>query len=231
VLAAGRDFVRMQDYIVGRLSDDERRAFEDRLLRDPQLVRELEQSLRMREGLQQLRAQGYFAKAASRGKSFWFWLPALAAAAIAGLALFLWVERESRASPVLMASLESRSAADVAPFVTAHFTFVAMRGGLTPDLELPSAGLIEFRAAPATRLTGPRYRVTLIRRDQGGSAEPIGALAGLALSSDGYVHCFADASRLTRGSYLLRIAPDTTTPGMAEAFLFNLRADRTEPLP
>jgi hypothetical protein len=224
VLAAGRDFTKLQDYIVGRLSDDERRAFEDRLVRDPQLVRELEQSLRMREGLQQLRAQGYFAKAASRRRSFRFWLPALAAAGVAGLVLFLWVQLERGASPVLMASLESRSGADVAPFVTAHFTFVSMRGGLTPDLDLPSAGLIEIRATPNTRLTGPRYRVTLIRRDQGGSPEPVGVLAGLALSSDGYVHCFADASRLTQGSYLLRIAPDTTTPGIAEAFSFNLRA-------
>jgi hypothetical protein len=231
VLAVGRDFVRMQDYIVGRLSDDERRAFEDRLLRDPQLVRELEQSLRMREGLQQLRGQGCVATAASRGKvasrgrSLRLWLPALAAAAIAGLALFLWVQRG--ASPVLTASLESGSGAHDAPFVTGPFTFVPMRGGLTPDVDLPSAGLIEFRAAPAMRLTGPRYRVTLMRRDPGGSDEPVGALAGLALSSDGYVHCFADASRLTQGSYLLRIAPDTTTNAIAE-FQFNLRASRTE---
>jgi hypothetical protein len=229
VLAAGRDFVRMQDYIVGRMSDDERRAFEDHLVRDPQLVRELEQSLALREGLQQLRAQGYLARAASRGRSVRFWLPALAAAAIAGLALLLWVQRG--ASPVLMASLESRSRADVAPFVTAGFTFVSMRGGLTPDLDLPPRGLIEFRVAPAMRLTGARYRVTLVRRDPEGSAEPVGALAGLALSSDGYVHCFADASRLTQGSYLLRIAPDTTTAGIPETFQFNLSASRTAPSP
>jgi hypothetical protein len=231
VLAGGGDSVRMQDYIVGRMSDDDRRAFEDRLSRDPQLVRELEQSLALREGLQQLRAQGYFASTAPRRKSARFWLPALAAAAIAGLTVFLWAEREGEGSPVLMASLASRSGAEVAPLVKGPFTFVSMRGDLTPDLDLPSAGLIEFRAAPSTQVTGGRYRVTLIRRHQGGTAQPIGALAGLALSTDGYVHCFADVSRLTQGSYLLRIAPDTATAGLPVEFPFNVRGSRTQPSP
>lgn len=219
-----RDFERMRDYILGRLSDDERSAFEDRLVREPQLVRELEQSSRMREGLQQLRMQGYFRKAASRGTNFRIWLPALVAAAGAGLALFLWVHRTTEHSGVLTASLESGTAAQPKPFVAAHLTFVSVRGGSTPDVELPSAGVIEIRAAPATRMTVPRYRVTLVRQGQGGTSESVGALASLALSPDGYVHCYADASRLPRGSYVLRVEPDAGTPGMVEVFPFNLRA-------
>lgn len=226
--AAGRDLTSLQDYIVGRLSDGERRAFEERLVRDPELVRELEHSLRLREGLQQLRTQGYFARAASRGRGFRLGLPAAAAAAVAALALFLWAQREMGASPLLVASLEPRSGTPVARLVTAHFTFLSMRAGSTPELNLPSAGLVEFRAAPATRLPDLRYRVTLVRRDETGSAAEVAALAGLPLRSDGYVHCFADASRLTRGSYLLRIEPDTSIPGAAEEFPFNLRAGGTE---
>ena len=222
--ATVHDFVAMQDYLVGRLSDDECRAFEDRLLRDPQLVRELEQSLRMREGLERLRTQGYLDKRLSRRIGPRTWLPALVAAACAGLALFLWVHRSAGPSAVLLASLESRTAAGAAAAVAAHFTFVSVRGGSTPDLDLPFAGLIEIRAAPAERITNARYRVTLARQDPGGPAEPVGDLAGLALSADGYVHCYADAARLSGGTYVLRIEPDTTTPGMAEVFPFNLRA-------
>ena len=221
------DFAAMQDYLVGRLSDDECRAFEDRLLRDPQLVAELEQSLRMREGLQQLRTQGNLGKRRSRRIGPRTWLPVLVAAACAGLALFLWVHRSAGPAPILLASLESRTAANVAPSVAAHFTFVSVRGGSTPDLDLPSAGLIEIRAAPAERSANARYRVTLARQDLGGPVQPVGDLAGLALSADGYVHCYADASRLPGGAYVLRIEPDTTPPGMVEVFPFNLRARGT----
>lgn len=224
-----RESATMQDFIVGRLSDDERRAFEDRLVREPELVRELEQSLRMREGLQQLRTQGYFRKAASGGRRFRLWVPALVAAAAAGLALFLWLPRVTGPSPILMPSLASRAATDVTPLVTAHFTFISVRGGSAPDLDLPSAGLIEIRAAPTTRQTVHRYRVTLVRQEEGGFAESVAALAGLVLSTDGYVHCYADASRLAPGSYVLGMQPDTNTPGMAEVFPFNLRARSAVP--
>jgi hypothetical protein len=225
---AGRVLTAMQDFIGGRLSDDEHRAFEDRLLRDPTLVRELERSLRMREGLQQLRNKGYFKKAAdekaaSGGWSFRVWVPALAAAACAGFALFLWLSHVAAPAAILSASPASQVAGNVTPVVAAHFTFVSVRGGSRPDLDLPSAGLIEIRAQPSTHLRLHRYRVTLVR-DDGNSAKRIAALAGLALSADGYLRCYADASRLTQGSYLLRIQADTDATGMEEVFPFNLRA-------
>jgi hypothetical protein len=230
VIDAGRDFERMQDYVVGRLSDDEQRALEDRLVRDPGLVHEFEQSLRLGEGLHQLRAQGYFDTAASRARGSRIWLPLLAAAAIAGLALFLGLRSSTGPSPVLTASLESRTAG-VAPSVTAHFTFVAMRESSTPDLDLPSGGVIELRAAPATHMTASGYRMTLVQQDEGGGSKPVGAVAGLALSADGYVHGYADASRLGPGGYMLRIEPDAATPGTAEVFPFTLRARGTRPTP
>ena len=230
MIEVGRDFERMQDFIVGRLSDDEHRAFEDRLVRDPGLVHELEQSLRLSEGLHQVRAQGYFDKAAPRARGSRTWLPVLAAAAIAGLALFLWLQPSTGPSPVLKASLESRAPGVGSP-VAAHFTFVAVRDSSVPDLDLPSGGVIEFRAAPATHLTASRYRMTLVRQDERGASKPVGAAAGLALSADGYVHGYADASRLEPGSYLLRIEPDAQTPGTADVFPFNLRARGARPTP
>src|SRR5215469_4086075 len=186
---AGRESTTMQDFIVGRLSDDEHRAFEARLLRDPALVHELEQSLRMREGLQRLRRQGYFEKTASRGWSLRVWVPALAAAACAGLALFLWLSQVTAPTSILTASPASRAAGNVTPLIAAHFTFLSVRGGSRPDLDLPSAGLIEIRAQPATRGTFHRYRVTLVQ-EEGSSAKSVAALAGLALDADGYLRCF-----------------------------------------
>jgi hypothetical protein len=228
VREVGRDFERMQDFIVGRLSDDEHRAFEDRLARDAGLVHELEQSLRLSEGLHQLRAQGYFDKAASRARGSRTWLPLLAAASMAGLALFLWLQPSTGPLPVLTASLDSPA---VGASIAAQFTFVAVRDGSIPDLNLPSGGVIEFRAAPATHLTASRYRMTLVRQDEGGIPKPVGTAAGLALSADGYVHGYADASRLEPGRYLLRIEPDAEAPGTADVFPFNLRAHGARPTP
>src|SRR5256885_11187062 len=71
----------------------------------------------------QVRAQGYFDKAASRARGSRIWLPVLAAAAIAGLALFLWLQPSTGPLPVLTASLDSR-APGAGPPVAAHFTFV-----------------------------------------------------------------------------------------------------------
>jgi hypothetical protein len=236
MISAGRDYERMHDYIVGRLPDDESHAFENRLVKDPALARELEESLRLREGLRRLREQGYFRKAASRSMSFRIWLPALVAAAGAGVALFLgvyrgtWVHRITGPSPVLTASLESRFAG-VEPLIAAHFTFVSVRGSSTPDLDLPSAGVIEFRAAPVSRMGAPRYRLTLLRQSQRGAFESLGTLAGVALSTDGYVHGYADAARLEPGSYLLRIERDAGVAGAADSFPFNLRARGATPSP
>ena len=106
-----------------------------------------------------------------------------------------------------------------------------MRGSAIPDLNLPSSGVIEFRAAPATHLAGSRYRMTLVRQDEAGASKPVGAAARLQLSADGYLHAYADAARLESGSYLLRIEPDAQTPGTAQVFAFTLRARGASPTP
>ena len=228
MIDVGRDFGRMRDYIAGRLSDEERRTFEDRLVREPALVREFEQSLRLREGLEALRDQGYFAKPASQGRWLRISLPALVAAAGAGLALLLWTARSTGPSPLLMASVESHTGA--VPVVAAHFTFISVRGNPAPELDLPAKGLIEFRMAPAARGTASRYRLTLVRQDTGWALKPVGGVPGLALGADGYVYCYADAARLAPGSYLLRVDSEAESPGSAETFPFTLRRG-PEPAP
>jgi len=213
------DFERMRDYVRGRLTDDERQAFEDRLARDPELVREFEQTLRLREGLEQLKDQVYFAKPAPRpARRRLVWVPALAAAAVAAVAILLWVQPQISPAGVLRASPRSAGAAGI----SAHFTFVPMRGSSAYDLDRPAAGLIEFRASPTGPAAGAHYRLVLERVGQGGVAERVGALADLAPAADGYLHGFADASRLPAGGYLLRVGAAGQTDGTAAVFPFVL---------
>ncbi len=218
MIDVGRDFERMRDYVRGRLADDERRTFEDRLARDPELVREFEQTLRLREGLERLREQGYFARTAPRAvRRLLTWVPALAAAAIAALAIILWVQPRLGSPSLLRTSLESGGAA-----VSARFTFVSMRGNSSYDLDRPSGGLIEFRVSPAGHPAGARYRLRLERLGQGGATEPVGTLTDLAPDTDGYVHGYVAASRLTAGRYSLHVEPMDPATGTALAFPFEL---------
>ena len=223
---AARDLVTMQDFILGRLSDAESRAFEERLVREPALVTELEQSLRMGAGLAQLRRDGDLGQAPATPARRGFaraWVPLLAAAAVAGIAAFLWLSSVPGTADILLASAP-RAAAPGTPLVAARFTFLAMRGGSGPDLELPASGLIEIRAAPGPGESGQLFRVTLARQEDAGPPKEIASVPGLAAGADGYVHCYAVASRLTPGSYVLRVQPATATQQAAERFPFNLRA-------
>jgi hypothetical protein len=229
MMDASGEMDRVRDYIVGRLSDEERRTFEERLVRDPELVREFEQALELGEGLKELQAQGYFIKplakpaAKARARSLGLWLPAVAAAAIVGVVLFLWTQRSAAPPGALLASPESTASTGTAA-IAAQFTFVAMRGASTPDLDLPSAGLIEFRAAPGMHGAASRYRMTLLRNAESGPLQSLGVLSDLALGDDGYVHGYADAARLLPGSYVLRVDSGTAGGGASEEFAFTLRA-------
>jgi hypothetical protein len=225
MIDVSHDFERMRDYLAGRLPEEERQTFEDRLERDPALVRELEQTLQLQEGLMALRAQGRLVIPVPRVRSYQSWFPTLAAAAITGVALFFLVHRSAGPASILTASLESAAAAPA----VAHFTFVSMRGSSAPTLDLPSSGLIEFRAAPGGHDSNGRYRVTLFRQDEGGISAPVGELAGLPLNSDGYVHLFADASRLTGGRYVLRV--EDAASSASQAFPFNLRKSGAQSSP
>lgn len=221
-----RDVERIRDYLVGRLSEDEQIAFQDRLARDPSLAREFEQSRRLRAGLRELRTQGYFATATPNARNpgtrgLWHPLRLAAAALIVGASLLVaW--RVNHESSVLTALPTTRLTSG-APLIAAHFTFVSMRDGKRPELALPSSGLIELQAAPEAR-TAKSYGVTLIRNPEGGAAQRVGVVTRLRLGADGYVHCYADSSRLAPGSYGLRIEPDDASSPGTQVFLFVLRS-------
>lgn len=221
---SSRNVEWIRDYLVGRLSEDERIAFQNRLAKDAALAREFEQSLRLRAGLRELRAQGYFTTATNernrRTRRLRYQLRAAAAAVVIGAFLVVaW--RVNHESSVLTASPISPASAD-APPISARFTFVSMRDGKSPRLALPSSGLIELRAAPENR-TAESYRLSLIRNPEGGAPQRVGVVARLRLGTDGYVHCYADSSRLAPGNYGLRMEPDGASPPGLQVFLFVLQ--------
>jgi hypothetical protein len=216
VIDVERDFQRMQDYIVGRLPEDEHRAFEDRLARDPDLVREFEQSLRLREGLEQLREQRRLLRSAPLRTGFVIALPLLAAAALAAVALFVRPVLTPAASSGLLASAPSNVSLPLTPF-----TFVAVRGESTPVVSRPAAGLVDLQVAPGAGT--PPYHMSLSIKSAGSALRLIGTQSNLQLASDRYVHAYVDAASLPAGDYQLRLESANAAPGTAQTFEFTLR--------
>ena len=224
MLDVGRDIERIRDYLAGRLSEQESEAFGERLVRDPQLVRELERTLKLSEGLRQVANASYPARALREQRRPRVWIPALAAAAVLGvLAVGLWVRSATERVPLLSASLATTPTREVAATVAAQFTFVAMRGSAAPALELPRAVIVEFRAAPPAAGAAAAYRVTLLEQGAGDTTEPLGSTAVAAVQADGYLHVYADAARLKPGRYLLSVLQGSDAAPV-QVYPFSLRA-------
>ena len=222
----GGDFLVLRDYLAGALPADQERAIEERLERDPRLVRELELHLRMREGLAQVHAQRQRAQVTVRQRRA-TWTSGLAAAAsCAGLALLLWTHQGAPDVSLLQPDAGSPAASAGAPPVTTQFTFVPVRGAASPVLDLPASGLVDLRTSPGVTQGTDRYQLTLVREDAQGGPRPVGSLKGIAVAGHGYLHAYVDASRLQAGQYLLSVAPTTKAADAGDGFRFTLRPGR-----
>ena len=225
---ADLDYARLRDYLAGQMPDNECRTFEDRLQRDPALARELDLSLRLRAGLEGLRTQGPLSLSGSSKTLGWAKRLAAAAAAVACIALLLWL-RTPTVSAILTSTAEPGASNQparptAARPIAAHFSFIGTRGLSAPDLELPPSGLIEMRSAPSRRGPNLRYAVTLVVREPSAD-RTLAELHDLSADADGYVRCYADAQRLRPGTYELLIETGSGTDAVKDAFTFNLRAE------
>jgi hypothetical protein len=220
MIDVGPDLERMRDYIAGRLTAADQRAFEERLAREPRLVRELELSQRLREGLERLRDAGDLPAVSRRParRRQWVWSVGLAAM-IAGVTLLVWLRPAADRGAVSLSSTAPAAGA------AAQFTFIAMRGPVaTPVFDRPARGSVELRASRPAAPAGARYRITLALIGAGGRHTQIGELAGLEPGGDALVHAYVDAARLEAGAYELRVQADGDPGAGTEVFGFSLRS-------
>jgi hypothetical protein len=241
----------VQSYIADRLSEAERCAFEDQLLSDASLVRDVEESVRLREGLEVLRErkeltgltaqvgqQGPTAQAGQAGQAAQAGLrhrrrravlmsfASAAAAALAVVVLYAVLHGAGPAPAVVAASVAAlRVNSSVPLLVVESYSFATVRAASdTPVLGLPTSGALELRA-----LTGPvagaglAFRLTLEQRRDGAAMSRIGVAEHVAPDADGFAVIYADASRLAPGDYLLLVEPDAGNAADAQRFMFKLQ--------
>ncbi len=212
----------IQNYIVGRLSDIERRAFENQLLSDASLVRELEESLRLREGLEVLRDRGELDRPARRRRSVLFDRSGRAAAAaltVIAIGIGLYYVRGS--PPAVAASIAGLKA-DIPLVVVERYSFAKVREATrTPVLDLPTRGALELRALTSATGNGQTFVATL-EESRGARSSRIGSAEHLAADADGFVAIYADTARLQPGDYVLIVRSDAEETASAERFAFRL---------
>lgn len=216
----------IQAYLGGRLSDAASRAFEERLPRDPALVRAMEDTLKLREGLEVLRERGELAtlvRGPRRVRSQLAFAAALAAG-IASVAVFLGLQLLARA-PIVTASIDAfASHSGAASPVAARFTFAAMRqASASPDFVLPASGVLELRVLAPGAEPNRNYRATLTLVPEAAPVATIGAAAPLLPDPDGFVTLYADAARLEPGDYALSVTPESGEVSAVTPFRFHLR--------
>lgn len=216
--------VAVQDYIAGRMSDADRRAFEERLQSDASLAQDLEESLRLREGLEMLREQRVLGRLERPRRRAFLMRMAGASAAAAVILFCVALYYVPRSTSTVAASIAALGARSTPPLnVVERYSFAAMREATsTPDLALPARGALELRALTPLTDSHRTFRATLEAiRNEGIS--PIGVAEHLAADAEGFVVLYADASKLAPGEYSLNVAPDDGDNTTGERFTFRLK--------
>jgi hypothetical protein len=198
---------RIAHYLSGRMSEPDLRAFEAELQRSPELVHEMEDSLRLREGLAVLRDRG---RLDTRGKLPLnrAWLGMAAAVAVAAVAATLWRFEVPRAPALIFASRPAD-----APVTTREvLTLIQRRGSdLLQVTEPRPDSLVAVQVRPVDASPSGKYRVSLRIADRGVRA--VAELSDVAVGSDGWVQVYVRGRALAKGRYTLALDPMSgTTP-------------------
>jgi hypothetical protein len=213
-------------YLAGQLSREEREAFEEQVRRDPEAVKTLEATARLKVGLSKLRERGELDELLAPDPWYRRRFTWAAAAMIAVAALGVMLTRQDSMAPrhsLLAGSIASLvGPTGVALPVTAKLAVYRKRSG-SPDavIETPnSAGAIEMRILPETAVNSRDYKVTLARVPDGSA---LATVEDLQPADDGFVTLFIDSSQLRAGQYRLDIAGEVPAGSVAPSDTFLLR--------
>lgn len=213
-------------YLADQLSEEERREFEERMVSDPALVRELEATARFKIGLQSLRDSGeldaVLQKPARRSMP---WLGAVAASLVlVGLiGVFVW----NRDEPVWMAAAPSMLQVEGGvPLASGRAYRLARLRAVEQDIviELPrEREAIALHVLPDSGDATTRYDARLRLIDAGAAAPVESALQDLQAGSDGFVSIYLDSARLVPGEYELELSTATADGASTSAGSFVIR--------
>jgi hypothetical protein len=222
-------------YLADQLTDAERSAFEARLALDPDVLRELEATARLKAGLQKLRDTGQLdalvAEQQSRTPLF-FSAAAAVAVLVLGISLLRW--NADGGAPMLAASISKLVDQSGSPLpIASTYAVYRKRDAYDAEIELPSSRqAIRLRVLPDATASAPtaggadvRYRVSLSAIDAGDSEEGAGSIERLQPAEDGFVTLFVDSAQLAPGPYRLVVSREGDDPSAgSESFSIRVKS-------
>jgi len=196
-------------YLAGQLAPAELQAYEQHLLENPDAVKELEATARMKVGLASLRDSGQLeGLLRTPTRLRWQWPTLAAAAALIVIAVGLWRGGDvPRATTLAATATELMDRSGQRLVAGSSYALLRTRSSAYDAvMELPpQPRAIELRVRPETPASA--YGVALSRIQPDASVTQIGNVRGLKTESDGFVRLYVDSSRLEAGPYLLVITP------------------------
>jgi hypothetical protein len=222
-------------YLSDQLSEADEAAFEAYCVQHPEIFREVESMLRMREGLAVLRDRDQLQSLIhhSRWRSP---MVAAAAAALLCVVVGLWIWRPSApqrphvlgASPMAFANEAGRPLA-----ISGSYLLLRSREP-SPGVEVllsPARSAIQIRILPSQYDPTARYRVTLERVTSGIGGDFVQESAGLRATADRYVTVYVDSGSLQAGDYRLSLTEQASEPRSEEPDIFPIRIRQTPTRP
>lgn len=212
-------------YLAGQLDAAESAEFEAHYAKDPEVVRDIERTLRLKEGLAVLEESGELDALLHRRT---YWRPAMGlAAGIVALVVGVWLwTGQTTVSPIVTTIAALTDSQGKPLHVASTYMLVRTRGPATViDIPLPpERSAIELQMIPSSRPESGRYRLKLGRIDAANAIAPVAETHAAANSADGYVTAYLDSAQLSRGRYAIELAPAGTAPGTSsDRFVVEVR--------
>lgn len=216
-----------QRYLAGQLSPSEQEEYEQFFIRNPDAVRELEATARLKAGLASLRDSGQLdslVRAVPTTNRRTAWIAMAASVAIVAVAAGLWRNVRAPDGAALVASAVDLIDASGKPLMIGA-TYALLRTRATDHdavVTLPvRPEAIELRVLPES--TAPLYVATLSRILPGGAVAESATAGALQAGNDGFVRMYVDSSRIEPGLYALVLSTREDQAGEIPTSTFRLK--------
>jgi len=216
-----------QRYLAGQLSPAEQEAYEQYFIHNPDAVRELEATARLKVGLANLRDSGRLdsllqAAPSTSGRAAFLAI----AASVAAIAIGVGLWRDVRVPEgAVLATAATRLVDSSGQALARGAVYAVMRTRATvydAVITLPAQPqALELRVLP--EWSAPAYEVALFQTGPSGAIVEVATVSDLQLRQDGFVNLYVDSSKLEPGLYLLGLTASQSQASEISTSSFRLK--------